>query len=291
MSAESLKGYLIGAAAAISYGLNPAFTLPLFADGLNPESVLLLRYGFAIPITALMILIFRRPFSVEKGTLLHLFVLGILMAASSLFLFVSYKYMAAGIASTILFVYPIFVTIIMALLFKERITLPIILCLVIATAGLMLLYKTGDGTTLSLYGTVMVILCALTYAIYLVWVGKGKMNSMSSLTLTFYVLCFGTPLFAALLLFKGEPLILPSRWFLWLDAFALALFPTAVSLLCTKLAISKIGSTPTSILGALEPVTALLVGVLIFNEGMTLREAFGIILILVAVTIVVARRK
>lgn len=286
-----LKGYIFGIAAAIFYGLNPAFTLPLYADGMNPESVLLLRYGFAIPIVAAMILIFRRTFKVQKGTFGGLFCLGILMALSSLALYISYNYMAAGIASTILFVYPIFVAVTMALVFKEKLTFATILCLVIASCGILLLYNTGDGTTLSLFGTIAVIVSSLSYAVYLVWVGRGRMALMSSLTLTFYVLCFGMFLFVAMLLFKGEPLTLPSKWYLWLDTFALALLPTAISLLCTKVAIQNIGSTPTAILGALEPVTALFVGILFFNEGMTGREAIGIVLIISAVTIVVARNK
>lgn len=290
MTGKAFKGYLLGAAAAISYGLNPAFTLPLYADGMNPESVLLLRYGFAILIIALMMFIFHRKFRVQKRALPHFFGLGILMAASSLLLFISYNYMAAGIASTILFVYPIFVAVLMALVFREKITLSTILCLAVATAGIMLLYNTGDGTTLSLFGTVMVILSALSYAVYLVWIGKGRVTGISSLAVTFYVLCFGILLLAATLLLKREPLTLPSSWHLWLDAFALALFPTAVSLLCTKMAINTIGSTPTAILGALEPVTAVITGILFFGEGMTGREAIGIALILLAVTVVVGRR-
>lgn len=291
MSRQSLKGYLLGAAAAVSYGLNPAFTLPLYADGMNPESVLILRYGFASPIIAGMMAAFRRPFLIRKGSLPTLFALGMMMAASSLFLFISYKYMAAGIASTILFVYPIFVAVIMALLFRERVTLPVLICLALATVGILLLYNVGDGVTLSLFGTIAVIVSALAYALYLVFAGKGKAAQMSSLTVTFYVICFAMLLFAAVLVAKGESLTLPSKWYLWVDAFALALFPTAVSLMCTKMAINAIGSTPTAILGALEPVTAVVVGMIFFNEGMTFREAVGIVLILLSVSIVVWHKR
>jgi len=287
---RSIKGYLLGAAAAVCYGLNPTFALPLYADGMNAESVLLLRYGFAIIIVAVMIAAFRRTFSIRVRAIPHLFSLGILMAASSLLLFVSYNYMAAGIASTILFVYPIFVALIMALAFGEKITLSTILCLAVATSGILLLYKTGDGRTLNLFGTIAVILSALSYALYLVWVGRGRMEGLSSLTLTFYVLCFGVLLLAAALIVKGAPLTLPSKWYLWIDAFALALFPTAVSLLCTKMAINIIGSTPTAILGALEPVTAVVAGMLLFGEGMTGREAAGIVMILAAVVMVIGRK-
>jgi len=288
---NKLTGYLLGIAAAVSYGLNPTFALPLYSNGLNPESVLLLRYGFAIPIVALMMLVWKRSFKVQKKAILPLACLGILMALSSLTLFVSYKHMAAGIASTILFVYPIFVAILMTIFCKEKITIPTVLCLVIASIGILLLYRTSSGDTLSLVGTLLVIASAISYAVYLVWVGRGSISKISTLTLTFYVLCFGSLLFAGSLLVTKQTFTLPSEWYLWLDAFALALFPTAISLLCTKGAIEKIGSTPTAILGALEPVTALIMGFLFFHEGMTAREAIGIVLILLAVSIVVGQRK
>ncbi len=286
-----IKGYLLGVAAAVSYGLNPAFTLPLYADGMNPDSVLVLRYGFAIVIVACMMLGFKRSFRIPRQSVLPLFCLGILMALSSLLLFCSYNHMAAGIASTILFVYPIFVALLMTLFRGEKLTLSTIICLTVATTGILMLYNTGNGETLSLVGTLLVVASAVSYAIYLVWIGTRKLLPLSTLTLTFYVICFGSTLFVGRLIGGSSTLTLPSTWYLWLDTFALALFPTAVSLLCTKAAIASIGSTPTAILGALEPVTALIVGMIFFNEGMTLREAIGIVLVLAAVSLVVSRKK
>lgn len=107
-------GYLLGAIAAASYGLNPTFALPLYADGMNPDSVLLLRYGLAIPMVAVMAFLRGRSLKAPDRSMLPLAGLGLLMALSSLTLFISYNYMAAGIASTILFVYPLMVAIIMA---------------------------------------------------------------------------------------------------------------------------------------------------------------------------------
>ena len=283
-----VKGYILGATAAASYGLNPTFALPLYADGLNPDSVLLLRYGFAIPIVSAMILLRGRSFRIGKGSILPLAVLGVLMSLSSLTLFMSYKHMAAGIASSILFVYPIMVAVIMSLFFKEKMTMQTILCILLATCGIMLLYRTSDGQTLSLVGTLLAIGSALSYALYLVGVNHKKVSGIATLTVTFWVLCFGILLFAGRLLCGADTLTLPSRWYLWLDALALAAFPTTISLLCTTAAIQSIGSTPTAILGAIEPVTAVIMGILLFNEGMTGREAFGIAMILVSVSFVIA---
>ena len=163
-----------------------------------------------------------------------------------------------------------------------------VLCILLATCGIMLLYRGANGETLSLAGTLLAIGSALAYALYLLGVNNRKVSGIATLTVTFYVLCFGVLLFAGRLLCGADSLTLPSAWYLWLDAFALAAIPTTVSLVCTTAAIQAIGSTPTAILGALEPVTAVLMGILLFDEGMTAREAFGIAMILVSVSFVIA---
>ena len=115
------KGYIYGAIAAATYGMNPLFALPLYENGMNANSVLFFRYLFAIPILAIMIKSRGRNFTIHRADLLPLSVMGLLVAISSLALFLSYNYMDAGVASTILFVYPIMVAVIMALFFKEKI--------------------------------------------------------------------------------------------------------------------------------------------------------------------------
>ena len=144
-----IKGYTLGAIAAATYGMNPLFALPLYSDGMDADSVLFFRYLFAIPILGTMIKARGRSFRLNRGEILPL----VVVAASSLTLFLSYNYMDAGIASTILFVYPIMVALIMAMVFKEKITLQTAFCILLALAGIGMLYQGGDGATLSLAGT------------------------------------------------------------------------------------------------------------------------------------------
>ena len=284
---DRTKGYILGAIAAATYGMNPLFALPLYADGMNPDSVLLFRYLLAIPVVAAMVAVRGQRFTVSRRLLAPLGVLGILMAFSSLALFLSYNYMDAGIASTLLFVYPVMVAVIMSAMFRERIKIMTILCIATALAGILLLYNGPDGATLSAVGTLLVILSALAYAIYIVAVNRPAMKQVATLTLTLYVLTAGVMLFVVRLC-TATPLTLPTKWYLWGCLAALAIFPTAVSLLCTTRAIQYIGSTPTAILGALEPVTAVIIGVTVFGERLGGREIAGLILIVAAVTMVVA---
>ena len=284
---SKLKGYTLGAVAAATYGMNPLFALPLYADGMDADSVLFFRYLFAIPILGIMIRSRGRSFRMERRPLLALVAMGIMMAFSSLFLFQSYNYMDAGIASSLLFVYPVMVAVMMTCVFHERLTMRTVLCMVLALAGIGLLYKGENGATLSLTGTVMVFLSALTYAVYIVFINRSRLNSLPTVKVTFYVLLFGWTVFAVRLMAAGS-LNTPSQWYLWGNLLALAVFPTAISLLCTTVAIQHIGSTPTAILGALEPVTAVIIGITVFGEHLTPRSASGIMLIIAAVTLVVA---
>ena len=281
------KGYILGSIAAASYGMNPLFALPLYKAGMDPDSVLFFRYLFAIPLLGIMIKARGRSFKIQRKETFPLIIMGLLVALSSLTLFLSYNYMAAGIASTLLFVYPIMVALIMAMVFKEKLALQTIVCMLLALGGIGLLYKSEDGSTLSLIGTLLVFASSLSYAIYIVGINQTSLKNVATLKVTFYVLLFGLSLFVARLLYSGV-LNTPDQWYLWANLLALAVFPTAVSFLCTTGAIQYIGSTPTAILGALEPVTAIFFGIAVFGESLTVRESFGLVMIIVAVTFVIA---
>lgn len=282
-----VKGYVLGAIAAASYGMNPLFALPLYKGGMDPDSVLFLRYLFAIPLLGVMLKARGHSFKLQRKEILPLVLLGWLMSLSSLALFLSYNYMEAGIASTLLFVYPIMVAVIMAICFKEKITLQTVVCIALALSGIGLLYQNGEGATLSLTGVALVMVSSLSYAIYIVGVNRPRLKEVATLKVTFYILLFGLMLFLIRLDF-GRSLCVVDKWYLWGNLLALAVFPTAISFLCTTQAIQYIGSTPTAILGALEPVTAVFFGVVVFGEVLTPRLLCGIVLIILAVTLIIA---
>lgn len=284
-----LKGYLLGIIAAATYGMNPLFALPLYEAGMNPDSVLLLRYLVAIPILGIMLLWRGRNLRLKRRELPPIISLGLLFSLSSLTLFQSYNYMDAGIASTLLFIYPILAAIIMATLFKERLSKQTILCIIVTLCGIALLYSNDDGSTLSLMGVMLVFASAISYAIYIVGINKTSLRNVATLKISFYVLTFGSLLFLSRLLVTHDFQV-PStdEWRLWINILCLAVFPTVLSLVCTTKAIQYIGATPTAILGALEPVTAVVIGVSVFGEVITSRIAIGLLLIIISVTFVIS---
>ena len=284
-----VKGFAYGATAAASYGLNPLFALPLYAAGMNTDSVLFYRYFFALVMMGVMMKLKGESFALRKADVLPLAVMGLLFSSSSLFLFESYNYMDAGIASTLLFVYPVLVAIIMAVFFYEKVSVVTGLSIGLALWGISMLYQGGDGTTLNLTGVLFVFLSSLTYAIYIVGVNRSSLRELSTAKLTFYALLFGILIYVVRLDFCTELQAIPEPIY-YINAVSLALFPTIVSLITMTQAIHYIGSTPTAILGALEPVTALFIGVIVFGEQFTPRIALGVFMILVAVTLIVAAR-
>ena len=176
----------------------------------------------------------------------------------------------------------------MALFFKEKISWFTVLCILIALGGIAMLYQGDNGVTLDPIGILFVMTSSLSYACYIVGVNQTRLKEMATVQVTFYVLIFGLSVFVAMIL-AGNQLIVPSKWFLWGNIVALALFPTAISFVSTTKAIQYIGSTPTAILGALEPVTAVIFGVTIFGEAFTPKLATGIVMIIVSVTMIIAK--
>lgn len=287
MNIDKIKGYSLAAFAAAAYGTNPAFAIPLYNQGMNPVSVLLFRYIIGLPLLLLLMRIRGIDPRLHKNEIIPVAILGVLMALSSLTLFESYEYMNSGVASTLLFVYPIMVAVLMMFFFHERLRSSVALCLVIMSVGLWFLIKTDGDASINSYGLTLVMLSALTYAIYIMMVNVSKIiKNIPTTRLLFYLLTFGSLLFVAILL-SNNNITLPAENSGWLNLFALAIVPTLISLACTTRAIQLIGSTPTAILGALEPVSAVILSVIVLNQSLTEREVIGGLLIIIATTIVV----
>ncbi len=284
---KNVKGYSLGVVAAATYGLNPLFALPLYADGMDANSVLLFRYLAGIPIVAIVALLSGDGLFLRRKEVIPLIVMGLLMGYSSLSLFESYNCMEASIASTMLFVYPLMVAVIMTVVYRERFTWLTGICLVTAGAGLVLLYNGKPGATLDPVGVTWVMTSALSYAVVLVGINRSVLATMPSNRMTFYLLLFGSVIFIVPAVAKGA-VTMPVDNSLWMNVIALGLLPTAISLICTAVAIHCIGSTPVALLGVFEPVTAVLCGVLVFNEQLTGRDTTGLVLIMISVMLVIA---
>ena len=288
---KHLKGTLYGAIASSSYGTNPLFGLPLFSAGIGVNSVLFYRYFFATLIFYFWLKYVRKKsLKISLKEFFPLVLVSLFFSLSSLTLFQAFHYIEAGIACTILFIYPIIVAVIMAVFFKEKVTPQTVLAIILTSIGIVLLYK-GDGVSLNAAGVGIVLLSALLYALYIVCVKKIKsIRTMPTEKLAFYVIFFGMFVYVVNLKFCTQ-LQLLDKPLLWVFALSLAFFPTILSIETINIAIKLIGSTKTAILGALEPLTAIFFGVIFFHEHLTFRIVMGVIAILIGVLSIVVNKK
>lgn len=284
-------GTINGIIASTSYGTNPLFTLPLYAIGIGANSVLFYRYSLAVIIYGLWLHFIKKiSLNISLKKLFPLMILGIFFSLSSLTLFEGFKYIDAGIACTILFIYPVLVALIMAIFFKEKITKTTILSILLTSTGIGLLYNGKNGLTLNPHGIIVVFLSALLYAIYIVGIKKIKsIQHINHSKMSFYIIFFGLFVYIYNLKFHENLQIIHNPLF-WLLPIGLAIFPTIISIETINISIKLIGSTTTAILGALEPLTAIFFGVMVFHEQLTTRIITGVILILLGVLLIVTRK-
>ncbi len=213
--------------------------------------------------------------------------LGLFYGMTACMLTSSYQYIPSGIATTIHFLYPVVVTAIMVLFFKDKVSVMLVMAILLAISGVYML-SSGDGTgSISMKGLLLVLSTVVTYALYIVGVNKSCVSKMDGLKLTFYVLLVGAVVFAFNLLVRGEALDIPQDWKTASDLVLLALVPTVISDFTLIKAVQNVGSTTTAVLGCMEPLTAVVMGVLFLQESFDWMQGIGIAVILIAVTMVI----
>lgn len=285
---RKMAGIINGTIGAVCYGTNPLFALHMYSKGFDANSVLFYRY-----ITAVIIFGFWAQFvkkvslKLHRNEILPMFVAGLMFALSSVFLFMSYSYIDGGIASVILFIYPVFVAFIMAVCFKEKLKKSAVFAVCLVLFGIYLFYKGKDGQDLNLTGLSLVILSSLTYAIYMVGIKVHPvLKKLNTVKLTFYVMFFGLSVFVYNLKFLTllKPIDIP---ILWIDVLMLAILPTIVAIDTLNKAIKLIGPTLAAIVSSLEPVSAMFLCVIFFHEQLTFKIILGMLAILYGVLIII----
>lgn len=285
-----LAGYLAGFIAGVSYGTNPLFAKPLLESGVPVLVMLLFRYGISAAILAIWMLAKREQFRVKGNEIALLVLLGILFACSSLFLFFSYEFIPSGLATTLVYLYPVFVALIMVFL-RFYPSWQTWLSIIATFGGILLLSSPSTGASIRIPGIILAVASALSYAFYLVIVNRSKrIKNVSEHTLTLYALLTGAFLFAAIRTLQGgsitEGINTASDWG---NLIGLAIVPTMISLLTLAVSSRYIGPTKTSILGVFEPLTAILIGTLLFGEPLTMKMGIGVAVCISAVAFMVLR--
>lgn len=292
LSKNAIIGYPAGIITGITYGLNPLFAVPLMKDGAPIESILFFRYAIAVLLLGAFLLLRKHSFRVTWKQAGVLLVLGLLYTTSSLTLFEAYKYIASGLATTIVFLYPVLVAIIMVFL-KVVPSWPVWLSIGLTFVGVVIMTQSDSSQTVNPIGLLLSFASALVYALFIVIINRSKViGNISNSLLTFYALSVGTLVFWGKIVMSDAGittgLTAPTAW---LNLVGLALLPTIVSTATLAIATRNIGATKASVLGVFEPVTAILVGTLVFGEALTTNVVVGILISMVAITFMIAMTK
>lgn len=292
LSKNAIIGYPAGIITGITYGLNPLFAKPLMEAGASTEAILFFRYGIAVLLLGAYLVLKKESFRInlrQAGVLLGL---GLLFSSSSAFLFEAYKYIASGLATTLVFLFPVMVAIIMVFL-KVVPSWPVWLSIAATFAGVMIMTGGSGSEPVNPTGVWFSIAAAFFYALFIVIINRSKaIASIPNSILTFYALLAGTVFFLTRCALKGEELMAGLDGFMpWVNLIGLAVLPTIVSTACLAVATRNIGATKASVLGVFEPITAILVGTVVFGEVLTPNIIAGILISVVAVTFMIILTK
>ena len=283
-------GYLAGIVSGITYGMNPLFGVPVIKKGLDVNSLLFYRYGVATLLMLAYMLVARKQIRITWKQFGLMTILGILFTGCSITLFEAYKYIPSGIATSILYIYPIMVALIMMFLgqFPNWQTW---ISIFAGVVGAVLLSLKGGGGFIDWKGIALVVASGLCYTLFIVIVNQSKkIKALPNLTLTFYCFLVGSVMLFALSGFGVQLNPVPDA-VSWLNVLGLAVLPTAVATITLAAATKAVGATKTSVLGILEPLTAIVIGTLVFHEAFTLNVALGVVLILFAILFMILTEK
>lgn len=287
---KSLKGYFLAILSSATFGLLPLFTLPILQSGdLNEPSILFYRFFLGAVTMGLLCLSLKESLALKPKDLLTLFGMSMLYSLTSMGLIFSYRFMDSGVSTTIHFLYPIVVYLLMVFFFKEKSSLRLYIAIALSFLGVALL--SWSGGSINLLGVGIVLFTVLTYSSYIVAINKLNLGHIHPFVLTFYVLLFGSFLFFIYALFSLDGIQTIEQTSTIVNLIGLVGFSTIVSNICLVLAVKKIGSTITAILGSMEPGVALFVGVLYFHETLNLWTLIGFLFIIISVITVVWKAK
>lgn len=292
LSRNAIIGYPAGIITGITYGLNPLFAVPLMNNGASIESILFFRYTFAVVLLAAFLILTRQSFRITARQAGVLLALGLLYTSSSIFLFEAYNYIASGLATTLIFLYPVLVAIIMVFL-RVVPSWPVWLSIAATFGGVIIMTQGSGGDSLNPIGVALSLGSALVYALFIVIINRSKaIAQISNTLLTFYSLTVGAIVFLGKISFSDAPISAGiTTGGDWLNIAGLALLPTIVSTATLAIATRNIGATKASVLGVFEPITAILIGTLMFGEPLTTNILLGIGIAIVAVTFMISVTK
>lgn len=276
------KGILFTILSAVIFGFTPALASITYGLGNNSLSMTFYRNLFAIPFLFLILKYKKIPLRTKKKEVKHIFILSLIgVSLTTALLYSSYSYIGVGAATTLHFMYPIFVALTCKLFFKESLGKSKVLSLIMSLLGVLLFMDMKNGS--NILGALMALISGITYAFYIVYLEKKELVKMNPYKLSFYIVSF-----ASFEMIIGNIWGRYIRFNLSLKVYVLmiiiSLLTSIVAIILFQLGVSIIGATSAAIFSLFEPITSIISGLLLFNETLSMKKILGCIVIFIAVS-------
>jgi drug/metabolite transporter (DMT)-like permease len=287
----SLVGFLIAFVGAILFSTKAIIVKKAFADvHVDALTLLTLRMLFSLPFylaTAIIINSNKSNQKLSGRNWLSIIILGIFgYYLSSLFDFIGLQYISAGLERLILFLYPSFAVLINAFLFKQKMKPVHIWALLLSYLGIGIAYfgelQIDTGNPNFYWGSFLIFLCAITYAIYIAGSGHVIPKVGASKFTAYALLCSTTGVFFHYLI-RGKYEVLQRSMDLWWYGVFLALIATVIPTFMLSFALKKIGANNVAIISSVGPVSTILQAHFFLGEPIFAEQIVGTVLVLAGV--------
>lgn len=275
------KGLTFGILAGFIYGFTPILGKLTYLEGSNPMSLTFYRNLLSIPFFFVMLKYNKVPLKVEKKQSKQLAILGFLASVTALSLYGSYNYISVGMSTTIHYIYPVLVTAACIVIFNDKISKDKVVSLILSTIGITLFFEGSINMT----GIFMAFLSGVFFAGYLLFMDKSGLNTIYPFKITFYTATFSS-LYLFIFGIISKNLVFSMTFKGWFFTILVAVFVSFLANTFVALGVKYVGPTVTSIVGMLEPITSIVMGILFLSEPLTLRNILACVLILLGVLIV-----
>lgn len=280
MKYNTIKGYLLAIASAIIYGCMPLMAKHIYADGVNPFSLVFLRNFFSLIPLAILAYKEQGTLKIPMKLLPSVSLIAILgCCVTPILLFSSYNYMASGTATIFHFVYPAVVVLSEIILLKNKPKTGNIVSVVLCIAGICCFYTPGQP--LSLTGSTLALISGFTFAAYVILLSRFRKHNVSGFLFCFYVVAISA-IAAFIVCIATNSLTLPSSLLGWGLCVLFSLLVSTGAVAMFQKSAFLIGSERTSILSTLEPITGVVIGIIVFHDPFDLNTIIGSILVITA---------
>ncbi len=269
---------------ALIYGVAPLLAKIAYMGGVNEMTLTFLRTFLALPLLFVLMIVRRQSFKLKPKEIINIVILGFVGGTLSItFLYSAYSFISTGLATTLHFIYPLVIIIVSAFVYKEKISQSKLVAVMLVTLGIFLfvdLTNTSDKI-----GVILAILSGIFYSFYVIYIDHSGLKQMDYIKLTFYlmiVMSVGTLIFDSV---GGDITFSGIDNMGWIMSALISILISLGAIPLFQAGVRYEGAATAGIISALEPVTTIILGLLLLNETMSVSQYVGGTLIIAGVVI------